>query len=154
MNIHIRKAEVEDLPVMQGLARKTIDKCYRSFLGNEGVDWFINSGESDKELQHHLGNCDVLLKDDTIVAFSICFENLIHVMMVDVDLHRSGLGSILLSHSEKKLSKKGHSTIRLETFEGNNQAISFYKKNNWIVTNKQEDKDHGFIRVFFEKTAK
>jgi hypothetical protein len=36
---------------MQDIARRTIDRCYRSFFGDEGVDWFINSGESDKELR-------------------------------------------------------------------------------------------------------
>jgi len=30
--------------------------------------------------------------------------------------------------------------IRLETFEGNHQAINFYKKNGRSVTGKQEDK--------------
>ena len=73
--------------------------------------------------------------------------------MVDVCLHRTGIGSRLLAHSENQLFARGNTTIRLETFEGNQQAIHFYKKNGWSVTGKQEDKDHGFIRVFFEKKA-
>jgi len=40
-NIIIRKANQDDLPI-QEVARHTIDKRYRSFLGNDGVDWFIN----------------------------------------------------------------------------------------------------------------
>ncbi len=75
-------------------------------LGNGGVDWFINSGGSDKDLQNHFENCDVLLKDDAIVEFLIYFKDLIHLMMVDVDLHRSGLGSILISHSKKIIRKR------------------------------------------------
>jgi hypothetical protein len=27
---------------MQDISGRTIDKSYRSFLGDEGVDWFIN----------------------------------------------------------------------------------------------------------------
>ncbi|QTA86107.1 acyltransferase domain-containing protein [Desulfonema magnum] len=46
---------------------------------------------------------------------------------------------------------KGNSVIRLETFEGNHQAIHFYIKNGWYVTKKEEDNEHGFIRVFFNK---
>ena len=48
---------------MQEIARRTIDKCYRSFLGDEGVDWFINSGEADKELQKYINNCDVVIQE-------------------------------------------------------------------------------------------
>jgi GNAT superfamily N-acetyltransferase len=136
---------------MQEIARRTIDKCYRSFLGDEGVDWFINSGEADKELQKYINNCDVVIQENTIVAFSIYFEDLIHLMMVDVVLHRTGIGSKLLAHSEHQLIACGYITIRLETFEGNHQAINFYLKNGWSITMKQEDKEHGFIRVFFEK---
>lgn len=153
-NLKIRKARPADLPIMQQIAIRTIDKCYRSFLGNESVDWFINSGESDKELQKHNDNCELVLKDNTIVAFSIYFEDLIHLMMVDVALHRIGIGSKLLIHSEQQLFARGNETIRLETFEGNHQAINFYQKNGWLITGKLEDKEHGFIRVFFEKRIK
>ena len=150
-NLKIRKAQSADLPIMQEIARRTIDKCYRSFLGDEGVDCFINSGESDKELRRHLDNCDLVIQDNAIVAFSIYFEDLIHLMMVDVTLHRTGIGSKLLMHSEQQLFARGNATIRLETFEGNHQAINFYIKNRWFLLKHEEDKEHGFIRVFFEK---
>jgi len=151
--VEIRAADPADLPLVQSIARRTIDRCYRLFLGNEGVDWFINSGESDRELQKHLDSCDVLLKENTPVAFVIYFDDLIHLMMVDVDLHREGFGSQLLAHCEKQLFDRGHAKIRLETFEGNHQAINFYQKNDWVVTGRQENKDHGFVSVYFEKNA-
>ena len=151
--INIRNARPGDLPKMQEVARRTIDKCYRSFLGDEGVDWFISSGESDRELEKHLPNCDVLLRDGKVVAFTIYFDDLIHLMMVDVDMHRTGIGSQLLAHSENCLFASGKTIIHLETFEGNQQAINFYLKNAWSMTRKQEDEEHGFTRVFFEKRA-
>jgi len=151
--VHIRKAQVDDLPTMQEIARRTIDKCYRSFLGDEGVDWYINSGESDTELETHLPNCDVLLRDEKIVAFTIYFDDIVHLMMVDVDLQRTGVGSQLLAHSESRLFVSDKTVIRLETFEGNQQAINFYLKKGWSLTRKQKDEEHGFIRVFFEKRA-
>ena len=39
-SIQIRKANQEDLRVIQEIARDTIDISYRSFLGNDLVDWF------------------------------------------------------------------------------------------------------------------
>ena len=152
-NIEIRKAVQEDLPTIQKIARNTIDKSYRSFIGDEGVDWFINSGESDKQLERQIDDCDVLLSDGAIVAFTIYFDDLIDLMMVDVNLHRSGFGSKLLAHSEGQLFSKGNSVIRLETFEGNKQAINFYNKNNWQIVRERKDEQHGFIRICFEKHA-
>jgi len=120
-------------------------------LGDESVDWFINIGESDRELQKHVENCDVLLKENAIVAFAIYFKDLIHLMIVDVLFHGKGIGSRLLVHSENQLFSRGNTTIRLETFEGNHQAINFYIKNGWFVTRKQEDREHGFVKVYFGK---
>ena len=152
-DLQFRKAQSGDLAIMQDVARRTIDRCYRSFLGNEGVDSFISSGESDRELQKHIENCDVALREDAIVGFSIYFDDLIHLMMVDVCLHRNGIGSLLLAHTESQLFGRGNKTIRLETFEGNHQAINFYIKNGWIVTTKSKDEEYGFVRVLFEKQA-
>ena len=149
----IRKAIQEDLRVIQEIARGTIDKSYRSFLGDDLVDWFLSSGESDKELENQLGNCDVLLLDDSIAAFSIYFADLIHLMMVDAYLHRNGLGSKLLAHTETQLFNAGNNVIRVETFTGNQQAINFFKKNDWSLVRTVEDKENGFVRVFFEKYA-
>jgi len=150
--LKIRKAQKRDLRTIQNIAKNTIDRCYRSFLGDEGVDWFIYSGESNKELETNLDNCDVLLINNSIVAFTIYFKNLIHLMMVDVNFHRIGIGSKLLAHSENQLLRQGKSIIRLETFEGNHQAINFYKKNGWCIINKKKDEKYGFVRVYFEKS--
>ncbi|WP_406861338.1 hypothetical protein ABZO31_13135 [Streptomyces sp. HUAS MG47] len=49
----VRPALPEDLAVLQELARPTIDARYRPFLGNENVDWFINSGASDEHVDSH-----------------------------------------------------------------------------------------------------
>ncbi len=149
--IQIRQARLDDLVEIQRIARRTIDRCYRPFLGDEGVDWYLNSGQLDSELSTHLNNCDVLLVDDAIVGFAICLENLIHLMMIDVERHREGLGSQLLAHCERELAKRGHCIGQLETFKGNGQAIAFYLKNKWRITGEQKDEEHDFVRVFFEK---
>ena len=147
----IRKTQSGDLPALQQIARRTIDQSYRPFLGDQAVDWFINSGESDKVISDHIDNCDVLLATNKLLAFSIYFEDFIHVKMVDIDHHRTGTGTMLLVHVENQLFSSGRSTIRLETFEGNEQAINFYLKNGWSITGRQEDSEQGFVRVLFEK---
>ena len=150
-DILIRAARAEDLPVMQTIARRTIDRRYRRFLGDEGVDAYINSGESDRELARNLDRCDVLLVDCAVVAFSVYIDDLIHLMMVDADRHRQGIGSRLLAHTEAVLAERGVVRARLETFDGNQQAIRFYRKNGWSETGRAPDAEHGFTRVYFEK---
>ncbi|MGW4635274.1 hypothetical protein [Nocardia sp. NPDC004415] len=50
----IRPATGPDLDALQALARRTIDTCYRGFLGDEAVDWFVGSGASDEHVRGHL----------------------------------------------------------------------------------------------------
>ncbi|MGW6581252.1 hypothetical protein ACWF76_18035 [Streptomyces globisporus] len=63
----IRPAAPEDLGDLQALARRTIDACYRGFLGDEAVDRFIGSGASDAHVESRLGQGGVsagLLEDE------------------------------------------------------------------------------------------
>ena len=53
-DLAVRPATRDDLPAVQAIARRTVDRCYRAFLGNDGVDWYLSSGESDRELARHL----------------------------------------------------------------------------------------------------
>ena len=92
-----------------------------------------------------------MLDESQVVGFSIYFDDLIHLMMVDVARHRGGLGAHLLHHCEGQLLSRGNTTIRLETFEGNVQAIRFYEKNGWKEVRRAKDEEHDFVRVFFEK---
>ncbi len=152
-DIQFRKANHEDLKIIQEIARDTIDRCYRLFLGDALVDWFLSSGGSDRELDMRLPNCDVLLLDSSIAGFSIYFEDVIHLIMVDAFIHGNGLGSKLLAHSETQLFNMGNRVIRVDTFEGNQQAVRFFQKNNWSIVRRIKDPENGFVRVCFEKHA-
>ena len=151
--IKIRKAQIEDLETIQAVARNTIDKCYRSFLGDAGVDHFINSGESDKEVKTHLSNCTVLEVDDQIKGYCVAFDVFIHILMISPSLQRGGLGSRLLLHMEQELVANGQNKLRLETFKNNEQAINFYQKNRWLIEREEHDESFGFTRIYLAKSA-
>jgi len=153
MTIQIRKAKPEDLPALQDIARRTIDQCYRSFLGNEGVDWYIGSGECDREIERHIGHCVVATQKDKIAGFSMFFDNILHFILVDVQHHRKGIGSELISYAEKSLFTAGHDIIQLETIDGNQNALDFYLKNGWTIVSKQKDKTYDFMRNILEKAS-
>ncbi|MCY9862339.1 GNAT family N-acetyltransferase [Vibrio coralliirubri] len=150
---NIRKAQASDLASIQELARDTINACYRSFLGDEGVDWFINSGESDKEVEKQLSNCVVLESNNQIQGYCAFENDFVHILMVSPNIQRSGFGATLLKHVENEMSTLGHEHYRLETFKGNDQAIQFYLKNGWSIDREETDEEFGFVRVYLSKNA-
>lgn len=128
----IRPAIDKDLPILQALARRTIDTCYRPFLGDEAVDWLVKSGASDTHIKTQLEHFDVYcLGDvDNVLAFSILEGPTIDLMMVDPGHHRHGLGRRLLDHAEKTLFTQ-HKVIRLENFQANQGGNAFLEANAW-----------------------
>ena len=96
----IRKAIVQDNETIKNISRETIDLNYRSFLGDKGVNWFIESGASDQYIDNNLDDCWVIVNDNTIIGFSVCKGNLIDLMMIDHNYHREGYGTTLLKYCE------------------------------------------------------
>lgn len=138
----VRPATGEDLGALQNLARRTIDTCYRGFLGDEAVDWYIGSGAPDAHVKSHLdrGGVHCLIEDSQIIGLSILDGATVDLMMVDPDHHRRGMGRLLLRHAEETLLAQ-HSTIRLETFPDNVRATSFYAACGWVPGDRLEGEE-------------
>lgn len=98
MKIEIRKAIILDTETIKKISRKTIDNNYRSFLGNKGVNCFIESGASDQYIDENIDDCWVIVNDNKIIGFSVCKGNLIDLMRIDHNYHREGYGTTLLKH--------------------------------------------------------
>ncbi|MFJ7415284.1 GNAT family N-acetyltransferase [Streptomyces sp. NPDC098077] len=131
----IRPATEDDLGELRALARRTIDTCYRGFLGDEAVDWFIGSGASDEHVRSHLEQGGVYclsLGGGRIVGLTILDGPTVDLMMVDPDFHRRGWGRLLLRQAEETLLAR-YSTIRLETFPDNVRAKAFYEACGWVL---------------------
>jgi DNA-binding transcriptional LysR family regulator/ribosomal protein S18 acetylase RimI-like enzyme len=147
----VRQADAADLDVIKTLARETIDKCYRSFLGDEGVDWFINGGGSDKEIIEHLENIMLLEVDGKIQGFCAAEEGFIHLLMIHPQLQQTGFGEYLLAQVESMQRDEGYEHLRLEIFKGNEQALKFYVKHGWSIVGEEQDASFGLVRVFMRK---
>ncbi|MER7912712.1 GNAT family N-acetyltransferase [Streptomyces sp. NPDC096068] len=128
----VRPATGKDLADLQALARRTIDTCYRGFLGDKAVDRFIGSGASDAHVKTHLeqGEVHCLTQNNRIVGFSVLDGPTVDLMMIDPDHHRRGLGRLLLRHAEETLLAR-YPTVRLETFPENTRAVAFYEACGW-----------------------
>lgn len=151
MNIRIRPAEASDAESLIALARATIAASYPPILGAEAVAGFIGSGASDDYVRENLPRCRVIEDAGEIVGFAVCRENLIDLMMVAPHRHRQGFGTRLLADAEAELFRE-YGELRLESFEGNGPANSFYRKHGWQEDRRYFDPDSGVNKIAFRKT--
>jgi ribosomal protein S18 acetylase RimI-like enzyme len=152
MTTLIRQAEASDIGPLIALARRTISASYGPFLGETAVGAFLGSGAADRYVEENLGRCSVLVHDGRVVGLAVCWEDLIDLMMIDNAEQHRGLGTILLQHVEAALFQQ-HATLRLESFEGNQIANAFYRKNGWVEVSKYLDQDSGVNKIVFGKAA-
>ncbi|MDT0397400.1 GNAT family N-acetyltransferase [Streptomyces edwardsiae] len=135
----MRPALTEDLAPLQELARRTIDASYRSFLGDESVDWFLDSGASDDHIAAHVrqAHAHCMEVDGRLVGLTILDGPTIDLMMIDAAHRRRGLGRALLSHTEKTLFAR-YEALCLESFADNAAANAFYTACGWSVAARLE----------------
>lgn len=146
----LRKAKQPELEQIVKLANRTFDSFYRSFLGDHNVDWYVGSGELKREIIKHTNDLYVLTYSNDIKGFAIYFDDFIHIMMVDEEAHRAGMGTFILKEVEHELFKN-NDKIKLQSFVGNEVATNFYLKNGWSkgeVNNSRKD----VAMMYFEKS--
>ncbi len=150
MGFTIRKATNNDEECLINLSRKTINSNFRSFMGDEAVDAFINSGMADKEITDNITNIFVLQLNNAIIGLCIWKDNLLHLMMIDPDFQGTQAASYFIDCiGHKKLQE--YDEILLECFENNMRANAFYKKCGWIMYKKELDADFDWYRLFYKK---
>ena len=150
MELKLRKAQENEVTFLQDFAKDIINKNYRSFLGDEAVDYFIESGASDEYMLQNRDDIIVALLNDEIVGICICKEDTIDLIMVHSEMHRQGIGSHFINKISEELLKK-YNKIYLESFENNLKANSFYDKNGWNKDKIVFDEEVGLNRLYYSK---
>lgn len=150
MTIRIRRAAPADVDALIALSRRTIRASYTSFLGEEGVAAFIDSGACDQYIRDHVGTSTVICLDGDVVGYSVCEDGRVDLMMIDHAAHRQGHGAALLAHMETTLFRT-HDEITVKSFEGNANANAFYVKSGWSEARRFADEKDGIRYVEFRK---
>lgn len=146
----IRKSTLNDLDEVQRIACRTIDLNYRSFLGDKGVDRFIESGSAHKYFEDNLVDCWLIEDENQIVGFCVFKDNLLDLMMIGTEHHGKGYGTELLKYCEQMMFSCSDE-IKLESFEKNEKANNFYRKHGWIQHEKKFDKFANAYKLIFKK---
>jgi ribosomal protein S18 acetylase RimI-like enzyme len=150
MKTCVRAALASDTIALIELSRKTISASYRPFLGDQAVDGFLDSGAADRYVQENLNCCRVLVRDGRIVGYAVCKANMIDLLMIDQACHRQGLGTELLRQVEEILGRRYHE-LTLESFEVNDPANAFYRKNGWQEVSRYFDESSRVRKIVFQK---
>lgn len=103
---------------------------YTSFLGRSTVAQFIDSGQSDREIEIGMEHCYIVQEGDIITGYAITNDDVLHLIMIDVPYQNKGYGAKLLAFIEQQMFNH-YPTIKLQTFEENGSAVRFYEKNGW-----------------------
>lgn len=152
MSTLIREALASDVGELIDLSHRTIRASYRPFLGDEAVDAFLGSGAAGRYVAENVGRCSVIVRDGRVVGYAVCRDDLIDLMMIDHASHRQGLGTELLHWVEEELGRR-YEELRLESFEANQPANAFYRKNGWREGHPYFDDDSGVNKVVFRKAT-
>lgn len=149
----VRKAEPSDEPEILRIARNVTDKFTRTYLGDEAVEWYINSGSCDKDMRDGMENMTVLLLDNHIIGMTIWLDNLMHLLLIDLPYHGTGAAQYLCNAViPQKLEK--YQTIKLECFDKNERGNAFYQKTGWQEYGREPDEMTGGNRILYQKTSK
>lgn len=144
----IRQALPEDEKEILKIAREVTDQFTRTYLGDEAVDWYIASGCCDNDIKKDVSNMLLLAEDEKIIGMMIWHGDLLHLLMMDTLYHGTGAAQYfcgeILPEKLKEFKK-----IRLECFDKNVRANSFYKKTGWIEYDRIQDEMTGGNRVLY-----
>ncbi len=144
-----RKANLDDKGEILRIARDVTDKFSRQYLGNEAVDWYINSGSCDNDMVNDIPNMDLLLKDDKIIGMMIWHNELMHFLMIDLPYHGTGAAQYFCNQIiPNKLEK--YSQLKLECFDANERGNAFYIKNGWTEYDRITDEMTGGYRILYK----
>lgn len=96
--------------------------------------WTEKQMQSSFDVGHHSFLCED--NNENVIGFVIyvAVEQEAHLLniAVDNDYQRKGIGSILINHLKNQVQAMGINLITLEVRVSNTNAISFYKKHNFI----------------------
>lgn len=127
----IRKFERNDIDAVMQIWKNENIKAHK-FIPKE---YWENNYNFVKEA---LPNAEiyVYLIKERIVGFVGLDNNYIEGIFIDTDNQYNGIGTALLNKVKENKNK-----LTLSVYEKNINAISFYKKNNFMITSQNIDKD-------------
>lgn len=148
-NLTIRKANLDDIPLIRELTFKIWPQTYGSILSKEQIDYMLNMTYSEKSLQEQmLQNHEFIIAYDDkkpvgFASYSLTKPGVFKLQKIYVlpSQQGKGTGSFIIDQLVNAMKSKGAISLQLNVNRYNN-AKTFYEKIGFAVI-KEEDIDIG-----------
>jgi len=150
-NVILRPATLADADPLEALSARTIRVRYPDIIGAETVEGYIASGAIAAYYRDNVATLLVAECEGVRVGACATKPGRIDLMMVDLNLHRAGIGKILLDHGETTLFRDSDQIV-LDCFRDNDQARRFYAKHGWRDGRLFKDPDSGIEMIELTKS--
>jgi ribosomal protein S18 acetylase RimI-like enzyme len=147
----IKKATVDDIPLIRDLCFKVWPQTYASILSQDRIDYMLDYMYSSVSLQNQMNNGSqfIFVYDDEVpVGFAAYLPKGNGIYKLDkiyvlISQQGKGTGRFVINHIIDEIKQKGASALQLQV-NRNNKAKSFYEKLGFIVIDFQVfDIGHG-----------
>jgi len=146
----IRSARPDDAETLIALSKRTIRTRYPSFLGEDAVRQYIDSGAVEDYFQQNLARCSVVDEDGEIAGVGAYKAFSVDLMIIDTNRIGRGLGTRLLEHLEALLFGKS-AELTLESFALNERANTFYLSRGWSEIDRYDEPEYGIPIILMGK---
>lgn len=143
MNIQILPLREQDIDDMLRLARAIWLAHYPAIITLEQIEYMLDQRYRTEIIRAQLGSSEhwwhQLRLDGEMVAFSACEvsekpgEMKLDKLYVHHEMHRRGLGSLLLRNAQDVARQQGCHTLYLQVNKHNTRAIDAYLRNGFKV---------------------
>ena len=149
----IRKATVDDIPLIRDLCFKVWPQTYASIVSPEQIDYMLGKMYSIPSLQQQMGTGSqfILVYDENEpVGFASYFEKAPSVFKLDkiyvlLSQQGKGTGKFVIGYIINEIKQRGATSLQLQV-NRHNKAKDFYEKMGFLII---DEKDFDIGQGFF-----
>lgn len=153
--IRFASATIDDIPVLQSLARRIWHAHYPAIITVEQIDYMLDIGYSTEKIAHEMTAEGItwlkILLDRTVVGFAAFGPYgdgriKLHKLYLEPAYHGQGIGASALAEVEKRARSTGAAGIVLNVNKNNSKAIKSYRSNGYqVIESVVNDIGNGFV---------
>lgn len=140
MKLTFKKATIDDIPVIRALAERIWWRHYPDIISDDQIRYMLEMMYSEDGIRSQMAgaqNYTLVYADEQPAGYYAVSEKdaghfFLHKFYIEVDKHRTGIGSAALHHV-KENDCEGFIEIRLQVNRRNIKAINFYFKHGFTI---------------------
>jgi ribosomal protein S18 acetylase RimI-like enzyme len=149
----IRKATIDDIPLIRELCFKVWPQTYSSIVSQEQIGYMLDKMYSHASLQQQMSDGSEFIfvyEGDEPAGFAAYFEKAPSVFKLDkiyilISQQGKGTGRLVIDHIVDEIKRRGASALQLQV-NRHNKAKNFYEKLGFVVIDEKDfDIGNGFF---------